>query len=72
MDVQMPKKNGYEATAEIRKLENSKNTVIIALTAGILAEEKEKCIESGMDDYVSKPINPDDLQKVLRHWILNE
>ena len=72
MDVQMPKKNGYEATAEIRKLENSKNTVIIALTAGILAEEKEKCIESGMDDYVSKPINPDDLQKVLSHWILNE
>lgn len=72
MDVQMPKKNGYEATAEIRKLENSKNTVIIALTAGILAEEKEKCIESGMDDYVSKPINPDDLQKVIRHWILNE
>lgn len=72
MDVQMPKKNGYEATAEIRKLENSKNTVIIALTAGILAEEKEKCMESGMDDYVSKPINPDDLQKVLRHWILNE
>ena len=72
MDVQMPKKNGYEATAEIRKLESSKNTVIIALTAGILAEEKEKCIESGMDDYVSKPINPDDLQKVLSHWILNE
>jgi signal transduction histidine kinase/CheY-like chemotaxis protein len=69
MDVQMPKKNGYEATAEIRKLENSEETVIIALTAGILAEEKEKCLESGMDDYVSKPINPDDLQKALGNYL---
>ena len=72
MDVQMPKKNGYQATAEIRKLENSEDTVIIALTAGILAEEKEKCLESGMDDYVSKPINPDDLQKVLGNYLVKK
>ena len=65
MDIQMPKKNGYEVTSEIRKLEQSKRTAIIALTAGILNEEKKKCLDSGMDDYISKPINSADLQRVI-------
>jgi CheY-like chemotaxis protein len=69
MDVQMPKENGYEATAKIRKMVDAHKTTIIALTAGILKEEKQKCLASGMDDYLSKPINPEDLQKVLQHWV---
>lgn len=69
MDIQMPKKNGYEATAEIRKLKNSGNIPIIALTAGTMSEDKEKCLKSGMNDYLSKPINQYDLEKVLRQWV---
>lgn len=65
MDIQMPKKNGYEATFEIRQLEKQKRTAIIALTAGILNEEKKKCLEIGMDGYISKPINSADLQKAI-------
>ena len=65
MDIQMPKKNGYEATSQIRKIEQSKRTSIIALTAGILNEEKKKCLEIGMDGYISKPINSADLQKAI-------
>jgi CheY-like chemotaxis protein len=69
MDIQMPKKNGYETTTEIRKLNNSEQTPIIALTAGILIDEKEKCLRCGMNDYISKPIKQSDLQKVLEHWV---
>lgn len=71
MDIQMPKKNGYEATAEIRKLKNSGNIPIIALTAGTMSDDKEKCFKSGMNDYISKPINQYDLEKVLRQWVGN-
>jgi signal transduction histidine kinase/CheY-like chemotaxis protein len=66
MDVQMPNKNGYEATEEIRKIKSSKNIPIIAVTAGILSGEKEKCFESGMDDYMPKPIILSDLEKILQ------
>jgi CheY-like chemotaxis protein len=69
MDVQMPKKNGYEAAAEIRKLETNKRTPIIALTAGIMRGEKEKCLEVGMDDYLPKPILQNDLEIVLKKWL---
>ncbi len=65
MDVQMPKKNGYEAAMEIRQIEQSKRTAIIALTAGIFNQEKKKCLESGMDDYISKPINSAHLQQAI-------
>lgn len=65
MDIQMPKKNGYEATLEIRELEKLNRTPIIALTAGILNEEKKKCLEKGMDGYISKPINSAELQKAI-------
>jgi CheY-like chemotaxis protein len=69
MDVQMPKRNGYEAADEIRKLETTKRTPIIALTAGIMLGEKEKCLQVGMDDYLPKPIMQNDLEIVLKKWI---
>jgi PAS domain S-box-containing protein len=69
MDIQMPIKNGYEATQEIRQLNKSDKIPIIALTAGIMVGEKEKCIESGMNDYISKPINKEELEKVILKWM---
>ena len=69
MDIQMPVKNGYETTADIRKLKKAKNIPIIALTAGMLLGEKEKCLESGMNDYVSKPIVKSNLELILHKWL---
>jgi PAS domain S-box-containing protein len=69
MDIQMPEKNGYEAAVEIRKIPNSISTPIIALTAGIVSGEKEKCIEYGMNDYLSKPIIKEELKQILMKWL---
>ncbi|MFV5688081.1 PAS domain S-box protein [Flavobacterium sp. ZT3R25] len=69
MDIQMPNKNGYEATDEIRKLKNSENIPIIAITAGIMVGDKEKCFQAGMDDYLPKPIIQADLEKILHKWM---
>lgn len=69
MDVQMPVKNGYEATKEIRILEKNKRIPIIALTADIEIGEKERCLLAGMDDYVSKPFVEEDLIKVINEWL---
>ncbi|UQD56601.1 PAS domain S-box protein [Flavobacterium sp. K5-23] len=69
MDVQMPNKNGYEATSEIRALEQDGRIPVIAVTAGILTGEKEKCFEAGMDDYLPKPIIFTDLENTLLKWL---
>ena len=69
MDVQMPIKNGYESTIEIRKIKKINNLPIIALTAGILLGEKEKCIEAGMDDFISKPIIESEFEQKVFQWI---
>jgi CheY-like chemotaxis protein len=69
MDIQMPNKNGYEATDEIRQLKNSGSIPIIAITAGIMVGDKEKCFEAGMNDYLPKPIIQLDLEKVLYKWL---
>lgn len=59
MDCQMPILNGYHATIAIRQLENHRGiyTPIIAMTAYALTGDGKKCIEAGMDDYLTKPIN---------------
>jgi CheY-like chemotaxis protein len=63
MDVQMPNMNGLEATATIRKLEETsdRHTPILALTAHAMEGDRERCIDAGMDDYLSKPIHAKDL-----------
>ncbi|QKJ63478.1 MULTISPECIES: PAS domain S-box protein [unclassified Flavobacterium] len=69
MDIQMPLVNGYEATKQIREIEKFKDTIIIALTAGTVMGEKEKCIEVGMNDYVPKPIVKKTLEDILEKWL---
>lgn len=70
MDIQMPIMNGYEATREIRKLQSSAISIpIIALTAGTILGEKEKCLEAGMDDYASKPFVKDTIEKIILKWM---
>lgn len=69
MDIQMPIMNGYDATKEIRKLPHGKTLPIIAVTAGIIAGEKEKCLEIGMNDYISKPVQKENLKQTLLKWL---
>jgi len=69
MDIQMPNKNGYEAVKEIRKLKDSDKIPIIALTAGIMTGDREKCIEAGMNDYLPKPIIKTDLEQIITKWL---
>ncbi|MBU0987090.1 MAG: response regulator [Proteobacteria bacterium] len=74
MDVQMPEMDGFDATVEIRKLENrtGRRTPIIAMTAHVMKGDRERCLESGMDDYISKPINSDTLFKTIQALVPRE
>lgn len=65
MDIMMPEMDGIEATKEIRRRWPKRGPKIIAITAYALTGDKEKCLAAGMDDYISKPIEMDELQKVL-------
>jgi len=69
MDCQMPEMNGYEAAIEIRRREApGRHIAIIAMTAEVLADARERCLESGMDDFVPKPIRIESLVDALKHW----
>ncbi|CAN2050385.1 two-component system, sensor histidine kinase [Candidatus Magnetomoraceae bacterium gMMP-1] len=72
MDIQMPVMDGYEATAKIRSNSDFNQLPIIAMTAHAMAGYREKCLKAGMDDYISKPIDPDNLFNCLAKWIPEE
>lgn len=71
MDCQMPEMDGFEATREIRKRESKagKHVPIIAMTANAMLSDRQLCLQAGMDDYISKPINPQKMQDVLEKWV---
>jgi signal transduction histidine kinase/CheY-like chemotaxis protein len=71
MDVSMPEMNGFEATQRIREIERMEgraHTPIMGVTAHALKGDRERCLEAGMDDYMTKPISPDRLETKLREW----
>ena len=70
MDCHMPLVDGYEATRRIRKheLAHGARVPIVALTADALASDRERCINSGMDDFMTKPVSPAQLARVIKRW----
>jgi signal transduction histidine kinase/CheY-like chemotaxis protein len=70
MDIQMPEMDGYTATQAIRRSEDDGHHLpIIAMTANVMKGDREKCLEAGMDDYLSKPVNPKLLKEKLNTWL---
>jgi PAS domain S-box-containing protein len=70
MDCQMPRVDGYQATAELRRLEHGvRHTPVIAMTAHAMDGDRDRCLDAGMDDYISKPMRHADLVDALRRWI---
>jgi len=69
MDIQMPVMDGYEATARLREQDKFKDLPIVAMTAHAMAEDKQKSKETGMNDHISKPFDPEELFDILAKWI---
>jgi CheY-like chemotaxis protein len=72
MDCQMPNMDGFDATRKIRQAKEGKNqrTPIVAVTAHTEAGDRERCLDAGMNDYITKPVKPVVLQKMLENWVI--
>jgi CheY-like chemotaxis protein len=69
MDIQMPRMDGFETTEKLRADPEFKNIPIIALTALAMSNDRERCLEAGMDEYISKPVNLKALVKMIRQFL---
>jgi CheY-like chemotaxis protein len=69
LDMMMPQMDGYQTAAKIREQARWKNLPIIAVTAKAMSGDREKCIEAGASDYITKPIDIDQLLSLLRVWL---
>lgn len=72
MDIMLPEKNGFEITSDIRKFEAeagvNEGVPIVALTANTLDNDKDKCLQAGMNDYLPKPFSPEELYTVIEQF----
>lgn len=69
MDIMMPEMDGYEAMSKIRAIKGFEKIPVIALTAKAMNHDKEKCLEAGASDYISKPVNMDNLSELISKWL---
>jgi CheY-like chemotaxis protein len=70
MDCQMPVLDGYQTTRRLRQLGGPVSDVpVVAMTANAMPGEKEKCLAAGMNDYITKPVNPDEFEAKVRLWL---
>ncbi|RZL37998.1 MAG: response regulator, partial [Pedobacter sp.] len=72
MDMMMPELDGYQTTREIRKIPTYKQLPILAVTAKAMMGDREKCIAAGASDYISKPVDVDQLVSLLRVWLYDK
>jgi CheY-like chemotaxis protein len=72
MDMQMPNMDGLEATRRIRQLPSQHFIPIVAMTGNAFAEDKARCMEAGMNDFLSKPVKPQDLYEIVLKWLRTE
>ena len=71
MDMQMPKMDGLEATRRIRKLPGWEVVPVVAMTANAFAEDRRHCLEAGMNDFITKPFDPEKFYGLLLTWLRN-